>query len=250
MPDAESVPATPTATEPAPAPAPAAREYYDDDEFSYRPTPVWLPLAGVATVLGLLGFVNLLALGFTVLGLLFSGIALWLIRRNPDLYSGGTVATVALAVSVVSLLGGVATHAYLYINELPEGHLRVHFGSDISRKGFVFDQENGARFHEDVAALDGQRIFIKGFMYPDKDTQNLPTFLLVKDSGDCCFGGDPAATDMITVLMEEGRRVDFTNRKVQIAGVLRLKDPNQRGSLQPVMVLEDAWNFAPAKSQF
>ena len=56
-----------------------------------------------------------------------------------------------------------------------------------------------------MKALDGQRIFIKGYMYPTKELEGLNSFLLVKDTGQCCFGGNPAITDMIMVTMERMR---------------------------------------------
>ena len=55
----------------------------------------------------------------------------------------------------------------------------------------------------------GQKIFIKGYMYPTQDTRGLKTFLLVKDNAQCCFGGNPKINDMILVTMQNGKGVDY-----------------------------------------
>ena len=62
--------------------------------------------------------------------------------------------------------------------------------------------------------LDGKQIFVKGYVHPGvSSVSKLKKFVLVPDMGTCCFGGDPAPTDMIEVTLEDPLTVDFALRR-------------------------------------
>ena len=107
------------------------------------------------------------------------------------------------------------------------------------------------KLHPDVLPLDGQKIFLKGYMYPSKQTEDIKAFVLCKDNGQCCFGGNPALTDMILVEMQNGITVNLRGRTklTAVAGILRLMDPAQGGELSPVYVLEGT-HFEGARTKF
>jgi hypothetical protein len=89
-------------------------------------------------------------------------------------------------------------------------------------------------------------------MYPMRDTVGLDSFLLLKDSGECCFGGKPALQDMIGVVMEEGQTVDFSQGRVSVAGVFELNeeyDPMLGDSLQPIFMLRASF-FEPSRTAY
>ena len=48
-------------------------------------------------------------------------------------------------------------------------------------------------------------------------------FLLVRDSGTCCFGGDPAITDRIQVTLSDPEGMRYKTGVCKVAGVFRLK---------------------------
>ena len=92
--------------------------------------------------------------------------------------------------------------SYDYKHEVPEGYLRVHFPKEVAEKQFVFF--GGRRkLHPDVAPLVGKKVYLKGFMYATQATEGLRQFILLKDNGECCFGGKPKSHDYIIVTLPE-----------------------------------------------
>jgi hypothetical protein len=86
-------------------------------------------------------------------------------------------------------------------------------------------------------------------MYPTGRTEGLPGFLLLKDSGQCCFGGKPALQDMVGVRMAPGKEVDYFAGRVAVAGTFKLNENYQGENLEPIYILE-AEHFARAKTSF
>lgn len=203
------------------------------NEFNYRPTP---PSALVALIIGLLSLIALLTplvLPLTVIGIVLALLALRTVRAANGEFSGKVISQVGLVLCVVSLIGGTSWHSYAYATEVPEGYQRVSFVRDISKKGFVF-RDGVNSYHEDVKALDGQKIFIKGYMYPDGQIEGIRNFIFCKDSGDCCFGGSPKLTDMIEVVVPEtAPPATFTTGLVAVTGTLKLRDLRRAGDLNP-----------------
>jgi hypothetical protein len=82
-------------------------------------------------------------------------------------------------------------------------------------------------FRDNASALDGQKVFVKGYIYPtNKATFN--QFVLCRDNGDCCFGGNPKTADMILVRMRDGETMDFSKWQKKVAGVLRFAPIKQQ----------------------
>ena len=64
------------------------------------------------------------------------------------------------------------------------------------------------------AELNEQRIFVKGYVHPGvSETAELRKFILVPDMGTCCFGGQPALSDMIEVSILGDQGIRYTRRK-------------------------------------
>lgn len=207
------------------------------NEFNYKPVP---PMAPVSLVLGLLSSIALLSqIGIYVgaLAIVVSFVSWTRIRKSMGELGGKTLAMTGLFLSVVFVTSGISRHTYAYATEVPDGYERKNFYHDFSKKGFV-TVKGLSDYHEDVKALDGKKIFLKGYMYPTRETENLNSFVFVKDSDKCCFGGEPALTDMIVVNMKEGQTVDFHDGMVAVSGTFRLKDIRDGGNLKPVYELE------------
>ena len=205
--------------------------------FEYRPVPV---LAVVGCVLGVLSVMALLGatgLAIAVLGTLISSYSLIRILASRGDLGGKRVATLGLGLSVLFLGSGAAWQRYQYLHEVPTGFARTSFSEDISRKGFV-TMDGQTTVHPDVEKLVGQPVFLKGFMYPTGQMDGLDSFLLVKDSGTCCFGGNPALQDMIGVVMEPGQTVDFYQGRVSVAGVFELNTQYLGADKEPVFLMK------------
>ena len=66
--------------------------------------------------------------------------------------------------------------------------------------------------------MSGRDVLLKGYMYPGKQQQGITQFLLVRDQGDCCFGGNPKITDRVLVTINEPKGISFSSRLRKIAG--------------------------------
>ena len=218
------------------------------DDFAYKPLP---PLAVVSLLLGicsLSGLLSPLGLLFAVSGVALGVVAVRQIRKADGGLSGGTLALAGVSLSAMLLVGGAALHVYWYQTEVPEGFQRVNFSTDIAKKPFVLE-DHEPKAHPDVANLDGKELFVKGYMYPEGQQEGLSTFILCRDNGQCCFGGQPKLTDMIKVKMAKGLAARYSDGMVAVAGVFRLRDLRRAGNMEPAYELE-ATHFGPAKTWY
>jgi hypothetical protein len=91
------------------------------------------------------------------------------------------------------------------------------------------DLEKGAAFSaallpEQVTALSGESIRIRGYILPSFQQTGLTQFVLVRDNQECCFGPGAALHDCIVVRMRPGKTADFSIRPVAVAGTFRIDE--------------------------
>ena len=172
----------------------------------------------------LIAIPSLLALIFpamillSIIALLLSVHAISTIRQRRDEFTGLQTAYVALGIALLTGIGGATVASVIYATEVPEGYERINWlmlGAEV---------KDGPP-PPSAIELDGQMIFIKGYVLPGNGGDNMTEFVLVPDLGTCCFGGQPALTDKILVTVtnpDDG--VGFSFRRRKLAGVLRV-DP-------------------------
>ena len=219
-----------------------------EDEFSYKPVP---PTAVVGLALGLLSFIALfgiIGLGIAVFGIVVSIVSLISIKRSAGELGGKTVAIAAIGLSTFFLITGISYQSFVYANEVPEGYHRLNFASDISAKDFVL-KDGVSRVNPDVMSWDKKNVFLKGYMYPTRQTEKLKSFILVKDNGDCCFGGQPDVKDMILVEMQDDKSADFYAGLVSVSGEFQAEAPTKAGELRPVYQLKGT-HFEQARTAY
>src|SRR4051812_2612749 len=183
------------------------------EQFSYRPMSMMAVLAFILSLLAL----GLMFIWFTLPLAILSGLlgvlAVTRIRQSRGEFGGLRLAITGLVFSLMALGGGVGYQVYAYQTEMPTGYQRISFAKDISAKGFVVaDGMQGP--HPDIMALEGQKIFLKGFMYPSGQISDLKSFLLVKDTDQCCFGGKPKLWDMIGLYMQGSHLANYYSGRV------------------------------------
>ncbi|MEZ5940973.1 MAG: DUF3299 domain-containing protein [Planctomycetaceae bacterium] len=224
-------------------------EYDGGNEFSYRPVPIFAVCGFVLALMSTLAVVVWIAIPIAVVALVVSAISAVVISRSRDSYSGLWMTVVGMILPVVCTAMGVAYQIHLYKTEVPEGFQRVSFYKDISEKGFVQDRTSPLpKPPDDVASLDGKKVFLKGYIYPTKQVSGLTKFLLLKDNGQCCFGGKPALQDRITVDLV-GFDVDHTYNKVSVSGTFRI-NPNFTGDEADAVYHIDADSCTLSASEF
>lgn len=138
------------------------------------------------------------------------------INKYPEEMMGRPVAKFGLIGSLVVFLGGTFFHVYDYLTEVPEGYDRISF------RMLKDDDDTPLPFSEQAEALDGQKVFLKGFVRPGNKRKNLKDFILVGDFGSCCFGGSPKITDVVAISIQGDERINYSFRVRKIAGVFRL----------------------------
>ena len=198
--------------------------YTQEVDFPYRAISRSAIASVVLFVVALLGlippFEALLALA--ILGVVFSFLAIRSIRRYPDEFSGLSLAKFSFAANTLLLVGGVGMHSYIYLTEVPPGHIRVPFYK------LKFDAEPD-RPTETAFEIDGKDVFIKGYIHPSSGGGMLRQFVLVGDLGTCCFGGQPKSSEMIEVTLTGGQTVQGGMTRRKLAGKFSLNQvPRQQ----------------------
>jgi hypothetical protein len=152
------------------------------------------------------------------LAIVLGSVALRDIGRRPHELTGRTLAVGAMLVAAACLVGGVVRLATVYAAELPPGFARLSYALLQPAEG-----DPPTAVPEAALALDGRDVLLKGYMYPGSRQHGIVQFLLVRDQGDCCFGGNPKITDRVNVMIADPRGIDFTPRMVKIAGRFRVR---------------------------
>ncbi|QDU81506.1 hypothetical protein Pla110_32480 [Polystyrenella longa] len=218
------------------------------NDFDYKPIPMMAAVGVALAVFSLSAFLALIGIFVALGGIIVSWIALRTIRKGAGEFGGMGLAKTGFYGSIACFTLGISSHAYAYATEVPDGYLRVHFSHEISQEQFDEDA-NGRRMIPPVVAKKfvDQKVFLKGYMWNTNMGQNMEKFILLKDNGKCCFGGDPAPYDNMQVVMQDGQTVDYRQGLVSVAGTLRAYPDAPSG--QPVYVLE-ATQFGRAKTSF
>jgi len=152
---------------------------------------------------------------------------------------------VGLIILCLALAGGLFVgtwRGYVYLTEVPPNHRRVDFA-------WLAKQEprlvNGTyEISEALRALDGQRIFVKGSMYPMAEMTGLTSFVLCENElTGSCYGPVMKISDMILVKMAGGLTVNHHERElVGVTGTLKVKPQLADGLLVGLFTL-DATHF-------
>jgi hypothetical protein len=209
-----------------------------NNEFNYRPVPILAPLSLAFGLLSGLGFLGLLCVPIGLVGTIVGLCCILFLRRRRGEYGGMWLGVVGLLLSVTCFTASAAIWIQGYRTEVPDGFARINFLEDISKKGFVESKTSAEIFHPDVKKFNGEKIFIKGYMYPTKQIYGLTSFLLVKDMGQCCFGGNPKPCDMILVNMDPNKATNYLSGLVSVAGVFHCQRATGPANLTPVYTLD------------
>ena len=77
---------------------------------------------------------------------------------------------------------------------------------------------------DNIAALVGIKIRIRGYILPSFQQSGLTKFVLVRDNMECCFGPGAALYDCIVVDMDAGRTTEFSIRPVAVEGTFSIRE--------------------------
>jgi hypothetical protein len=182
----------------------------------------------------------LLVAPIPILGIVVSLWSLSRIRRDPDYYTGRPIALLGLLLSLGFLVGGVGFGGYVFATEVPDGYERISFAG---MKPNELQIRSGVSIPPEIAALDGKRIFIKGYIRPDSIpvSRGIKEFLLVRDNNQCCFGDLSKINyfDQMYVNMVGSQTVDYSQGVFRMGGILKIEPQNLgRGTSASVFSLK------------
>lgn len=225
------------------APPPSAGE-----DFQYRALStgaIFSVILGVVSLLIFFAARNSLLSAIMIAPLPMAGLLVGLrslgeIRRTPEYLSGAALAQAGSLLAGVCLVGGLGFASFVYATEVPEGYVRTSFMQFAPDQA---EQQNKVVVPDDVLALDGKKVFFKGYIRPDSVAfdSGVREFLLVRDNNECCYGDQAKVKyfDQVAVKMVEGKTADFSRALFRVGGVLHVLPANAaRGPGHPVFRLE------------
>lgn len=190
----------------------------ETDDYTYRSVSRAAVLSLVFALLGLLSWYSPMLLILSLVGLVFSLVALRNLKRFPSELSGKPVAVSGMVLALSALTVSPIRHAYIYNTELPEGYERISFSA--------LKSPYGAPDFPPVEAigLDGKKVFLKGYIHPTSLSSNsAKSFILVPDWATCCFGQQPPLTHMIEVRLSGDKFAEKSFRRHSLAGTLQVR---------------------------
>ena len=211
-----------------------------DAEGSYRAVAGTAIAAAVTAALSPLAFFDWSLAVVPVVGIVLGAMAYRTIAQRPDVFIGRPLAIGAIVLSAVSLVAGLITLSRAYAAELPDGYERLNYGLLQPLPGDPSDA-----IPDTARTMDGRNVLLKGYIYPGKQQTGITQFLLVRDQGDCCFGGNPKITDRVLVQLKDPshpKGINFSSRLTKIAGRFVIRPMGAPGMDGGVLYhLEDAF---------
>jgi hypothetical protein len=172
----------------------------------------------------------LLVTPIPILGMFISFRSWAKIRRESDQYTGAWLALAGFVLSLVFLVTGVSYGYYVYSTEVPVAdppYTRISFED---MKPTEQQDRAGQLIPPEIMALNGKRIFIKGYIRPGSSPvrTGIDRFLLVRDNNQCCFGDLSKVNyfDQMAVKIDSAHRVDDTLKILRMGGILEINPEN------------------------
>ena len=187
-------------------------------------TDAYRPLSGTAIAAAALAVVSpVVFLGWSfaavpAVATVLAAVAVRDTSHRPEAVSGRGLALAALGAAFLLLVTGLVTLTLGYIAELPAGYARLNY---VMLQPLPGDPPTAVP--DSAREMAGHDVLLKGYMYPGSKQRGITDFLLVRDQGDCCFGGNPKITDRVLVRLTDSGGIEFTQRLVKIAGRFRVE---------------------------
>lgn len=140
------------------------------------------------------------------------------ISRKPDVLVGSRIATVGLALTLVFWSVGTAGLIYLQLKEVPHGYTPITFD-------MLAPPNPGAEnpIPPDIEKLSGEKVYIKGHMYPGRQSINIKSFLLVPSLAHCKFCASQIPLhEIVQVELVGDLTTNYTSAPTGVGGRLRI----------------------------
>lgn len=93
-----------------------------------------------------------------------------------------------------------------------------------------------------LKGLNGQRIRLRGFMFPTFEAEGIERFVLARDNQICCFGRDPKVYDLVQVDLRSGKTTNYipATRAFDVIGRFKIDMVSDDGKPYGLYYIEDA----------
>jgi hypothetical protein len=172
------------------------------------------------------GAIGVLFMAGSFLAAVLGFISIRAIKQRPDELLGTSVGWCGAIIGAATLVISIGWNAYVTATEVPEGYTRVSF-----RELAPNNRDRDLPVSKKALELDGKRVYIKGYTAPGTQRVGLKEFTLVRDIGDCCFGGQPEPTHMMNVKFMNGLSVNYGYSLRGVGGILRVEKQPRLGDL-------------------
>jgi hypothetical protein len=179
---------------------------------------------GVASlVLGLLSALSFLHWVWGLVpaaGIVTGWIAWRRISRTPEEITGASFAKWGMILSAATWALGTTWLTYLYFTQAPPGYKVVSFADLQPPPGSPPE----VLFPPSAEQLDGERVFIRGYMVPGRRQSGITRFFLNDDPGVCSFcAPKPKITQLIEVILTNDLEAEFTSHLIGVGGKFRVE---------------------------
>jgi hypothetical protein len=103
---------------------------------------------------------------------------------------------------------------------------------------FNYDAVNGGNIPDDVKALSGMTVRLRGYMIPIHESRTVTTFALVPDLFACCFGQPPQLQHTALVICPPGKGVSYYPDEIIVTGRLTVSERREDDFIVSVFEVE------------
>lgn len=213
MPD--NIPSTPEGSRPQPRYR--GRRFEQKADGSFREIS---PLAVTSLVFGILSFLTMFSwimIFLPIIGIICGVVALREIRLTVGDMTGRGFAIAGLCCSIGLWTLGTGLDVFVLSNEVPMGYTAVDWKEIQPEKGTL-------AIPEEILKLNGKRVYIRGYMYPGRQSMNIQQFIMVPSIQHCKFCSRALkSTEMVKVEMGGDLLARYSLRATGVGGILRVR---------------------------
>lgn len=165
--------------------------------------------------------------------------------RSADSRPADSAATEP-AVAAPTVESAPAARDRVFAEEGPEGALRISYDDLDLLKILKMDPVTPdcvEKMPDWLLALKGKTVRIRGFMKPGLLLSGIPQFMLVRDTGLCCFGPKGKIYDMVAVTLKPGTTTEYIElRPFDVVGTFRIEllQLEEDGTIFGLYYIDDA----------
>lgn len=140
--------------------------------------------------------------------------------------------TVFVMTFVLMVVAGIGMDAgYVYLTEVPTGYRRIDWGSDLASKMTLHGNWK-AEIDKSLFALEGQKVFLKGYLYPAGRIEGLTQFGFVAPQSRSPYFEPLSVGTFATVRLADGETTHYREGLVSVWGTLNFdRVPSQEGAI-------------------